>query len=199
VQAVDHLGSEKLAVRIGGIHALARIARTSDPDRGAIMELLAAFVRANAPWPPPDNSPYPVGLLVTDVPHLPVRSPDVQEALTTLAQRGPLPRPHVGGWWMVNLMGTDLRRAWLVDANLKRVGLRNACLTRASLHGADLRGAELVGVDLQQADLEDALADLTTWWPEGFDPVAAKVRMVGLEGSDLRDATSPGLISPGSA
>ena len=41
-------------------------------------------------------------------------------------------------------------------------------------------------MDLQQADLEDAIADLTTWWPEGFDPVAAKVRMVGLEGSDLR-------------
>jgi hypothetical protein len=31
VQAVDQLGSEKLAVRIGGIHALARIARNSDP------------------------------------------------------------------------------------------------------------------------------------------------------------------------
>jgi uncharacterized protein YjbI with pentapeptide repeats len=41
-------------------------------------------------------------------------------------------------------------------------------------------------VDLQQADLEDAIADLTTWWPEGFDPAAAGVRMVGLEGSDLR-------------
>jgi uncharacterized protein YjbI with pentapeptide repeats len=41
-------------------------------------------------------------------------------------------------------------------------------------------------VDLQQADLVDAIADLTTWWPEGFDPVAARVRMVGLEGSDLR-------------
>jgi hypothetical protein len=41
-------------------------------------------------------------------------------------------------------------------------------------------------VDLQNADLEDAVADVTTWWPQGFDPAAAKVRMVGLEGSDLR-------------
>jgi hypothetical protein len=129
VQAVDQLGSEKLAVRIGGIHALARIARNSDPDRGAIMELLAAFVRANAPWPPRDGS-YPASLQVTDVPHLPIRAPDIQEALTTLTQRGALPGAHVGGWWMVNLMGTDLRRAWLVGANLTRVGLRNACLAR---------------------------------------------------------------------
>ena len=186
VQAVDQLGSENLAVRIGGIHALARIARTSDPDRGAILELLAAFVRANAPWPPRNDCSYPASLEVTDVPHLPIRAPDIQEALTTLAQRGPLPRPHAGGWWFVNLMGTDLRRAWLVRANLRRAGLRDACLTRASLYGADLRGAELLGVDLQQADLRDAVADLTTWWPEGFDPVAAKVRMVSLEGSDLR-------------
>jgi hypothetical protein len=186
VQAVDQLGSQKLAVRIGGVHALARIARNSAADRGAVMELLAAFVRANAPWPPRDDCQYPVSMRVTDVPHLPVRAPDIQEALTTLAQRGPVPHPHVAGWWTVNLMGTDLRRAWLVRADLRRVGLRNACLTRASLHGADLRGAELVGVDLQQADVVDAVADLTTWWPEGFDPVAAKVRMVGLEGSDLR-------------
>ena len=83
MQAVDQLGSEKLAVRIGGIHALARIARNSDPDRGAIMELLAAFVRANAPWPPGGDCPYPASMPVTDVPHLPIRSPDVQEALTT--------------------------------------------------------------------------------------------------------------------
>lgn len=185
VQAVDQLGSEKLAVRIGGIHALARIARNSDPDRGAIMELLAAFVRANAPWPPGDDSPYPRDLPVIEVPHLPIRVPDIQEALTTLAQRGPLP-PRVSGWWTVNLMGADLRRAWLVCANLRRVGLRNACLTRASLHGADLRGAELWGVDLQEADLTAAIADLTTRWPEGFDPEAAGVRTVGLEGGDLR-------------
>jgi hypothetical protein len=109
VQAVDQLGSEKLAVRIGGIHALARVARNSDPDRGAIMELLAAFVRANAPWPLCDESPHPAGMQVMEVPHLPIRAPDIQEALTTLAQRGPMQRPHVGGWWAVNLMGSDLR------------------------------------------------------------------------------------------
>jgi uncharacterized protein YjbI with pentapeptide repeats len=185
VQAVDQVGSEKLAVRIGGIHALARIARNSEPDRGAITELLAAFVRTNAPWPPRDDSPYPLDRPVIEMPHLPVRAADIQEALIILTQRGPLP-PRVGGWWTVNLMGTDLRRAWLVDTNLRRVGLRNARLTRASLHDADLRGAELLGVDLREADLEGAIADLTTWWPDGFDPVAAGVRTVGLEGSDLR-------------
>jgi hypothetical protein len=185
IQAVDQLGSEKLAVRIGGIHALARIARDSKPDRAAIVELLAAFVRTNAPWPPRDDSPFPADRPVTELPHLPIRAADIQEALTTLAQRGPLP-PPASGWWTVNLSGTDLRRAWLSGANLRRVGLRGASLARASLDGADLHGAELRGVDFREANLEGAIADLTTWWPEGFDSVAAGVRMVGLEGSDLR-------------
>ena len=74
VQAVDQLGSEKVAVRIGGTHALARIARTSDLDRAAIMDLLAAFVRANAPWPPDHNSLYPREMPVTEVPHMPIRA-----------------------------------------------------------------------------------------------------------------------------
>jgi hypothetical protein len=44
---------------------------------------------------------------------------------------------------------------------------------------------------LQQADLRDAVADLTTWWPEGFDPVAAKVRMVSLEGGEITTQAGP--------
>ena len=92
-----------------------------------------------------------------------------------------------------------MRRAWLVRANLYRAGLRNACLTRATLYEADLRGAELLGADLQQADLEDAIADLTTWWPEGFDPVAAKVRMVDLAAAICEGAISLALISRASA
>jgi hypothetical protein len=40
------------------------------------------------------------------------------------------------------------------------------CLTNA----ADFRGADLRG-----ADLEQARADLDTYWPDGFDPVAAGV------------------------
>ncbi len=50
----------------------------------------------------------------------------------------------------------------------------------ADLARADLRGAKLAGTDLRQAnlrlaDLEGAKADENTFWPEGFDPVAAGV------------------------
>jgi len=44
-RAIDQLGHDKREVRVGGIHALARIARTSPQDRSAIVEVLAAYLR----------------------------------------------------------------------------------------------------------------------------------------------------------
>jgi hypothetical protein len=47
--AVDTSGGKKLEVRLGGIYALARIANESEKDHWPIMEVLAAYVRENAP------------------------------------------------------------------------------------------------------------------------------------------------------
>jgi hypothetical protein len=51
-KAVDQLGSQHLDVRLGGIYALERIARDSPDDRATIEEVLTAYVRGHAPWPP---------------------------------------------------------------------------------------------------------------------------------------------------
>jgi len=51
-RAIDQLGSERLDVRLGGIHALERIARDSPPDRSTIGEILTAYIRQRSPWPP---------------------------------------------------------------------------------------------------------------------------------------------------
>jgi hypothetical protein len=53
-RAIDQLGSEKLEIRLGGIYALERIDKES-PERAyhsTVMEVLTAYVRENAPWPP---------------------------------------------------------------------------------------------------------------------------------------------------
>ncbi|MBD3223441.1 MAG: hypothetical protein GF313_01825 [Caldithrix sp.] len=47
-KAIEHLGSEKLEIRLGGIYALERIARDSLKDHFSIMEILTSFVRENA-------------------------------------------------------------------------------------------------------------------------------------------------------
>lgn len=137
--------------------------------------------------------------MVTDIPHLPVRAPDIQEALAAITRIAPI-RPYAKGWWVVNLMGADLRRAWLSGANLRRFGLRNAKLERASLDGADLRGAELRGTNVNEANIVGAIADVTTWWPENFDPVAAGVRLIPLDPSvDVSECDTPGAREDGGA
>ena len=62
-KAIDQLGSDKLDVRIGGIHALERVARDSARDHPTVMEVLAAFIREHSreswPVPEPDRSLVP--------------------------------------------------------------------------------------------------------------------------------------------
>src|SRR5262249_7609545 len=50
--ALDANGKEKVAVRLGGIYALERIANESERDHWPIMEMLATYVRENAPRDP---------------------------------------------------------------------------------------------------------------------------------------------------
>jgi hypothetical protein len=51
-KAVDHLGTDKLDLRLGGTYALERIAKNSSEDRDTIAKVLTAFVRQRSPWPP---------------------------------------------------------------------------------------------------------------------------------------------------
>jgi hypothetical protein len=76
--AVEQLGSDNVAVRVGGIYALGRIAEESITDRAAIADLLTAYARKHAPWPPYSQSRFPADHPLDQLPHLSVRAPDVQ-------------------------------------------------------------------------------------------------------------------------
>jgi Pentapeptide repeats (8 copies) len=193
-RAVEQLGSTDVAVRVGGIYALGRIAEESITDRAAIADILAAYVRKHAPWPPDPESPYSEDFSLAKLPPLAVRAPDVQAIMTVLGRRTPS-SPHPAAWTSLDLTRTDLRRSALMGANLQRVRLRGASLTKAWLFKADLRGADLREADLQGADLREAIADLTTWWPdEHFDPKGAGITVSpNLENTDLRSASFRGI------
>jgi len=81
-RAVDQLGNEKVDVRLGGIYALERLSRESRDDYGPIVEILTAYVREHAPWPPS-------GAATPEEPdHLAAASPasDIPESLTRADQ-----------------------------------------------------------------------------------------------------------------
>jgi hypothetical protein len=198
-RAIDQLGNKQPDVRTGGIYALERIARDSERDQGPIVEVLIAYVRSHAPWPPQETEE----VLVPKSRRRP--PPDVQAALRVLGRRDPgrdekglrlrlsdvdLRGANLRGG---RLEGARFRRSNLEGAHLEGAQLQGAKFRKANLHKADLAsapdlglsGANLAGADLKGANLESAklegvnlngaICDERTRWPEGFDHEKAGV------------------------
>jgi hypothetical protein len=192
-KAIEQLGSDKLAVRIGGIYALERVARDSAKDHRTVMEVLAAFIREH----PHEQGPMPASAtdaLPTQIPEadaLPTRTirPDVQAAVTVIGRR--IPRNDRE---RINLAGAILGGADLADANLgfarlTRADLHDASLIGAILGGARLDGADLGGADLSYADLSDA--NLSRANLSRADFLWANLTGTFLGGADLSGARWP--------
>jgi uncharacterized protein YjbI with pentapeptide repeats len=182
-RAVEQLGQEKLEVRLGGIHALARIAKESPADHWPIMETLTAFAREKARLPYPDHEE--VRRLKEEEQSNPRPLPaDVQAALTAVGHRC---RDHDPHGQHLNLSGTnlsqvDLRKAHLENTNLSGAFLMHALLVEARLDDAYLSGAHLEGAILQFAQLNRASL-------EGAHLDGADLRGAVLDTAILRQAT----------
>ena len=169
-RAIDQLGGHALAVRLGGIYALERIARESPVDHWSIMEILTAWIREQS------NEPLR-GEVSSHRPELEDSAPgeesagiaaDVQAALRVLG-----------------------RRRVDHDREGYHLNLENACLVAADLAGAELATADLSGADLSRADLsesnlQDAL--LTHARLTGALLKNTNLSNAALGGTDLRDA-----------
>ena len=152
-RAIDQLGSDHLDVRLGGIYALERIARDSPDDRATIGEVLTAYIRGHAPWPPRLDGQPPADAAIKDVPGLQVWAPDVQASLTVLGRGGfaEQPRGIIGD--ELDLHEVDLRKAHLLHANLEKVRLDGANLAWALVFNVNLARAHLTHVNLAEAQI----------------------------------------------
>ena len=192
-KAIEQLGSDKLAARIGGIYALERVARDSARDHRTVMEVLAAFIREHpheqGATPAPATDALPTQIPEADA--LPTRTirPDVQAAVTVIGRR--IPRNDRE---RINLTGAILGGADLADANLgfarlTRADLHDANLIGANLTSARLDGADLGGADLSYADLYDA--NLSRANLSRTDFLWANLTGTFLVGADLSGARWP--------
>ncbi|NUW30961.1 pentapeptide repeat-containing protein [Nonomuraea sp. SMC257] len=188
--AIAHLGDTSVDVRLGGIYALERVARSSEADRRTIGGILSAFVgnRARDPQRGTQDAHR-----VTTVPggsvNLSLRAPDIHAALGVLGRREPV-RGQVLRLDRVVLPHADLASARLQDVDLHFSDLTEATfigadLTRADLTGVRLAGANVADAVLYQADLRDAV--LTGALAEGID-----LRGTDLSKADLRDTNLRG-------
>ena len=181
-RAVEHLGSDKLDVRLGGIYALERIARDSAKDHWTVMEVLTAYVRERAPWPPREPREPQEEESSEPAEHKPPT--DIQAALTVIGRR-----PRFTGETedqRLDLRGTDLRGARLVRTNLRRADLWEANLTHAYLVGATLTRVNLWEANLTNTDLEGAT--LTEAFIARANLTGANLWAANLTDSDLGEA-----------
>jgi Pentapeptide repeats (8 copies) len=189
-KAINHLGEtgpEKLAIRLGGIYALERIARDSERDHWPIMEILTNYIIERAPWPPKGDQ-LPEGGQEVESNSLRAKlAIDIQAVLTVLGRRN---RTFEQEDQSLNLQRTDLRGADLQHLHLERANLSEAHLERAIfgqvhlekalLIEAHLEGALLIGTHLEGAALIGANLK-GCWFPTAY-----------LKGADFLDADLDG-------
>ena len=129
-RAIEQLGSDKLAIRLGGIYALERIARDSPKDHWPIMEVLTAYVREHAPW---KDTPQP------------------QEGITP-----ELEEPTLEGSVQPETLQPEPKPAADIQAILTVLGRRRRWYGQGENQPLDLRKTDLAGADLPDAHLERA-------------------------------------------
>ena len=170
-KAIAQLGDKEMAIRLGGIYALERIAKDSEKDHGPIMEVLTAYVRENA---------TKEGKYAEEAVEKPTS--DIQAILTVIGRRKPtavrrlrdfldLSDTHLAGAVLnqANLSGVNLYEADLYGAVLNEANLSRAILSRANLNAAILSGAKnltaeqvLSADNWREAHLPDDLQYLLT-------------------------------------
>ena len=162
-KAVEQLGSDKLAIRLGGVYTLERISKESSDDYWTVMETLTGFVREHARWKESEGAAashtvarfYQGDDQSDQADHGP--RTDVAAVLAVIMRRSRENREReVREKLRLSLMGTDLRGATLRGAHLERAVLRGVHLGRADLAGAHLERAGLAGAHFDRAVLTDA-------------------------------------------
>jgi Pentapeptide repeats (8 copies) len=191
-RAVEHLGSDKEDVQLGGIYTLERIAKDSPEDRRTVQAVLGGYVRTHARWVAgsPEVSQHPTPTVDMQLPWLQYRAPAVQAALAVLGRR-----LRYRDEMALNLSRVDLRGAFLNHARLSDAMVRHTNLARARLVEVQLENADLEDADLRQANLQRACligANLRKAYLQDADLRGADLRRADLRGANLHGASLNG-------
>ncbi|SHI47450.1 Pentapeptide repeat-containing protein [Palleronia salina] len=205
-----------LEVRVGAIHALARIAEDSPRDHIQIMEILCAYIRQNAPAPGEQDNPHHVFWALVEPEDGSAAVPEeaawnhpsfqklrpygdspkdmtVENMVALWVRKLPPPRVDIQTALTVIGRRSTAQRALEQDPT-------GTATYRLDLRGSNLRRADLAGLELSWASLFEAHlegADLFGAHLEGARPIEAHLegaRLIEahLEGARLLGAHSEG-------
>ncbi|WP_328607421.1 pentapeptide repeat-containing protein [Amycolatopsis sp. NBC_00345] len=159
VKAVEQLGSDKAAVRHGGLYALERVAQDNPDQRQTIVDVVCAYLRA--PYTPPGES---------GARRLGVKRP-LLTSTPTRAARASLPHDNAPTAPTRREVDSEARQEREVRLTAQRL------LTRHLRPGdedrpadtfwtgirLDLTGATLINFDLSRCHVEEVLFNVTTF------------------------------------
>jgi hypothetical protein len=157
--AIEHLGSDKAEVRLGGIYALARIARDSPKDHSSVMRVFCSYVRETTKRTPAEPVTAEVQAILTMIARRTLEHESDEDEIDL--SEAYIPGVNLRGAQLehVRLDSANLSRAALAEAFLRGAALRGAIFEDANLRNADLRETDLTGADLRQAVLRSCLLD----------------------------------------
>lgn len=174
---IERLESDNVALRIGAIHTLERVARESPEAHWPIMEFLCDYLQTHGSWDGRETAPFAIGRL------------ERQAILSALGRRT---RAHeYGKEARLNLVGLDLRGVNLIGAHLER----------CYLNGTHLDGAALGACHLEYASCEGVVFD-DAWMPgasllgtalRGASFTGARLARAVFTGADLQKAQLDGV------
>ncbi len=158
-QAIEHLGSDKLPIRLGGISSLEHVARDSEHHHRRCMEIMSSYLRthrrisdcqAEAKDNPADDEVQAIMTVISrrnwkyelDVPSLDLKNLDLHGLSLQGAYLEELPFDNS------NLNGADFTGALLEEASFVNTSLERAKLSQVDLNLVNFKGARLAGADL---------------------------------------------------
>jgi len=172
-KAIEQLGNDDFAIRLGAILNLETLAKSSPRLHPVIMEAFCAYIREKRPTPEPllgeadaeapdEDAPWQervaaakarVEKIRNAVSELPPFPNDLQAIVTALGRRTvAYDRPGS----RLDLRGADLRKADLSGGHFEGADLRGAHLEGAVLREAHLEGSDLSDAHLEASDLREA-------------------------------------------
>ena len=143
-QGAEMLGNDALAVRLGGVCLLERLAQDYPKEfHIQVMELLCAFIR-NSTKDEKTDTPPRTQFMMSEL------REDVQAAVTAIGRRSKrgIRIEEATGITPLDLYRADLSGANLSGLNFAGADFREARFIRANLMNSDLRGAFLAGANL---------------------------------------------------
>lgn len=167
-QAIDQLGNEKIAIKLGGIQGLERISKKNKEEYWPTIEYLTEYIRENSSVEDKKVTKQ------TKV------SSDIQKALIVIGRRNKSSRA-------AEFNRLNLRKTWLHSAHIEEVhfekarfeysDLDAAFFTGAHLEGANFRYASLININFEGSYLQKAIFN----W--------AKLQYADFSGANLQGAS----------